>query len=139
MKKILFPLALAILIGGLAIGYFIYNKPHQNIGKSQVDYMITLDSLAKEFQTDQQIAATKYSDKVIVLHGRFGAMSGINMWPVTILLEEGDYLANCELDSLYSSNIPAFNQGDEISVKGLFVGYDELLGEIQMKKCLLVN
>lgn len=139
MKRILFSIATALAIGGLATGYYLYNKPHRNIGKSEVDYMISLDSLAMEFQSNQQTATNKYSGKVIVLQGKFGSMSGKNIMPVTILLQEGGSLANCELDTLYGSDTPAFNQGDELSVKGLFVGYDELLGEIQLKKCLLVN
>ena len=57
----------------------------------------------------------------------------------TIIIKGDQSLANCEMDTLYTNKIPSFTAEEEISVKGLFVGYDDLLGELQLKKCLIVK
>ena len=31
------------------------------------------------------------------------------------------------------------NHGKKVFVKGLFIGYDDLLGELQLKKCSIVS
>jgi len=138
MKRIIFAVFLAILIGGIAIGYYMYNKPHVNVKESKVDITTTVDAILNEFTTDQGTALAMYADKVVLLSGTFGGIANGDGGSVTIIIKGTNGLANCEMDTQYSSNMPSFLAvDDKITVKGLFVGYDDLLGELQFKKCTI--
>lgn len=139
MKRLFIILALVILTGGFTISYFLYNKPHVNVSEGKIDLSTTVDTIAQHFQTDPATAGAKYADKIILLSGKFHSASHGGAKNLTIIIKGSNSLANCELDSLHVKNIPSFEINDDISVKGLFVGYDDLLGEIQLKKCLVIQ
>lgn len=139
MKKFLIVLAFVMIAGGFTIGYYMYNKPHVNVSKKKIDLITTVDSLVHDFQSDYTTSIEKYGGKIILLSGKFHSMSYQENYFTTIIIKGDQSLANCEMDTSYTNKIPSFTAEDEISVKGLFVGYDDLLGELQLKKCLIVK
>ena len=88
---------------------------------------------------DYEKANLKFQDKIILVSGKFSSKSGSENHLITIVLKGENNLANCEMDSLFSNNLPNLQENDEITIKGLFVGYDDLLGELQLKKCFLIT
>ena len=56
LKRILQFGLIAVLIGS-AVGYYMWNKPHEAIGKP--DVFITASELATEFDTDENEAMKK--------------------------------------------------------------------------------
>ena len=132
-------LVFVMITGGFTIGYYMYNKPHINVSEEKMDITTSIDALANDFQTDQEASIKKYADKIMSLSGRFHSISLGQSQFATILLKGSHTFANCEMDTLYTKNIPAFKEGEEITLKGLFVGYDDLLGELQLKKCLVIR
>jgi hypothetical protein len=139
MKRIIIIFLFIVIAGGFILGYYMYNKPHVNVSEEKIDLTTSVDALVNDFQTDQELAVRKYADKIVLLSGQFHSSSQQKNHIKTIILSGSHNLANCEMDTLYSDKIPAFSEGDEISLKGLFVGYDDLLGELQLKKCLVIK
>ena len=137
MKRRLLILILLLLIGGLAMVLYLYNKPHKDIRSANPDYDTTVEKLMQEFGVNPQVAFDKYSGKVLLVSGLVGSVSTNGKGPVTVLLEDGEYRANCEMDSLFNMEKTPLIVGDSVDIKGLFVGFDDLLGELQMKKCLV--
>ena len=128
-----------MIASGFTLGYMMYNKPHVNVSKEKIDLTANVDALVYDFQNDQETAIRKYADKIILLSGKYLSSSQQENHLITMIIEGDQSLANCEMDTLYTKKLPAFSPGDNVSIKGLFVGYDGLLDEIQLKKCLVVN
>jgi len=139
MKKLMIILAFVMITGGFTIGYYMYNKPHVNVSEEKIDITTTIEALASDFQTDHEASIKKYADKIMSLSGKFHSSSSGQSQFMTIVLKGDQTFANCEMDTLYTKNIPGFREGEEITLKGLFVGYDDLLGELQLKKCLVIQ
>lgn len=139
MKKLTIIIASLVITGGVFVGYYIYNKPHVNVKKEKIDLQVTVDEVANDFLSNREQAIGKYSDKIILLTGKFHTQSLSHNNLKTIIVKGSESLANCEMDSLYSINIPSLQTGNDIMIKGLFVGYDDLLNELQLKKCLFIE
>ena len=137
MKQTLAIVAIGIIIAGIVLTYYLYNKPHVNVSKQQVDHEVTLDKLLVEFNTDINAANQKYADKILLLTGVLHSDPGIDKTDFVLSSENG--IANCELDSQYNETLRNYKPGDQLRVKGIFVGYDDLLGELQLKKCMITE
>jgi hypothetical protein len=94
--------------------------------------------LMKEFLTNEGLATSKYLDKIVIVEGILKQNSSANGFTV-VVLEGQNATVNCEMSLEDSHNIDQLNQGDKLLVKGLFIGYDDLLGELQLKKCTIMS
>ena len=123
----------------IVIAYLTYNKPHIDVSNRIADYSLTADELYEEFSEDDVIALTKYNDKIIELAGRLQLISKSDKSISNIVLEGDIAVVNCEMDSLYIFQLESSKEGDHIQIRGIFVGFDDLLGELQLKKCIVVK
>lgn len=137
MKKILVIAVIGIIIAGIVIAYYLYNKPHVNVSEEKIDYEMVLDQLLVEFSTDMNAANQKYADKILLLTGILHTDPETGGTGFVLSGENG--VANCELDSQYIETLKNHTAGDQLKVKGIFVGYDDLLGELQLKKCMITE
>ena len=138
-KKILFTIGGVIVIITLFLGFLYYNKPHVNVYEKKHDYAIIIDDLYVEFQTNATLSIQKYSDKILLITGTLSTISEKNNEHTNIVVKGNRGIVNCELDSLYSQTIWNYQKDDSVTLKGLFVGFDDLLGEIQLKKCIIIE
>lgn len=120
-----------ILIGLLLIfGFFAYNyvyhTQHISIGAETASVTIKASSIAKEFQSNLPSANANYLDKVVVVFGSVTAIDGMN----TIL----DATVNCVMNSPIQPKI-----GQQLSIKGRIVGYDDFLGELKLDQCIIIQ
>ncbi len=133
--KIFFGLVL-VAIGALFVVYRIYNKPHKDIESAKVDYELHLSTLMDEFTSNADEANVKYADKVLMIEA---TMSDIQDGEhVHLFLSDGGMgIANCEM---LDSSTDYYSKGESIKLKGLFVGFDDLIEPtITMKKCSILN
>ena len=133
MKKIarFFVVALAL---GLLVAYYMYNKPHRDIVKADVSEFITLDQMFSEFENEESQAFQQYHNKVVVISARLLSVQPVDGEVASAQLEGATGRANCQLHSSQSVSEWSDQVGDDVKVKGLFVGFDDLLGEIQLKE-----
>ena len=138
-KKHLYLIAFILLVSyGCYIVYSMYNKPHKIISEQTVDYRLTVDEMIKAYTNDETTANATYIDKVVVLEGTLKSITASESSLSIAILEGENGLANCEFSNsdLHLSKSP--NPGDKVFIKGLFIGYDDLLGELQLKKCTII-
>ena len=114
--------------------YFMYNKPHRDITKARVSEFITLDQMYEEFEAQEQAAFQKYHEKVVVVSAELLSVEPVSEQVTSVQLAGVKSHANCQLHSSQSTSDWANQIGKEVKVKGLFVGFDDLLGEIQLKE-----
>lgn len=123
MKKIFLYLLLLALLGA-AVGYYLWNKPHQNIQAASVDANVTAAQLFAAFEQDEAKANEKYLDKIIQVSGRIADSSTGTEGQIKITLESDDPLFGviCELDPLSEHKRTSFLPGETILLKGKCTG-----------------
>jgi len=124
-----------VVVGVLILGaYYMYNKPHRDVVNADVSEFVTLDGIYQEFESNESQALQNYHDKVIVISARLLTAESISEQLASAQLEGATGRANCQLHK--DQNLDDWTSliGEEVKVKGLFVGFDDLLGEIQLKE-----
>jgi len=121
MKKILLIL-LGLGLIGVAIGYYMYNKPVESLENKKPDMEVTAGKVIEDYQSNESTANDLYLGKVIQVNGKVGS----------VVEEEGKKKINidagnpmsmviCELeDAKEADNVQA---GQDISIKGKCTGY----------------
>ena len=124
MRKIIFLLiALLIIVG---IGYTYVYKDHRDIANEEVTFKFKSSELIAELITDDD-AVTRYLDKVI-------SVSGV----VTDANEDNLTLSNdifCKFDIIDK----IVSVGDSMIVKGRCLGFDELLMQVKLDQCQILD
>jgi hypothetical protein len=135
MKKILLLIVALVVIGG-AVGYFMWNKPHENMEKAKVDMAIDAARLFNDYNADENACNAKYLDKVIVVSGKVKESSK-DAGSVKISLETGkDFGVVCTLDETVSHPRTDFPVGETVKLKGRCSGLNL---DVQMDHCVEVK
>mgnify|MGYP001138402094 CR=1 FL=1 len=138
MKKNIITGVLLIILIILGIALYMYNKPHKDIAAAQIDYQLSLSVLFDEFSNNPEDASIKYSEKVIAIEGKMKNLEKNENAIQLFVVDDNGRLAICEMLEFDDTN---FLEGNNVKVKGLFIGYDDdLLGpEIKFKKCTILE
>ncbi len=124
-KKLLIGFLLLFVV--LAAGYFYTYKGHRDIKTEDSAYTLTTAVLSGEFTSNPEMANARYSDKVIEVTGK---VTGADAEAGSITIDEKLYAT---MDK--NQKLPA--QGTAVTVKGRFLGYDDLLEEFRMDQATL--
>lgn len=123
LKKTLFVLLLAFLIGFFAFNYIMHGGG-RDIQAEISAYKVSSSDIKNEFSENVDVATKKYLNKTIEISG---LISNIKDSIVTI-----DETIYCKMISL--ENI---KNNKKTTVKGRFVGFDDLLQELKLDECNL--
>lgn len=122
-NKIIFGI---LLVGMLAIGtYKTIYKPHIQISKEQASFV----GSATEFSKEMYAQENSWLNKVVQIKGTITELSELGL-----VLNHSIF---CQFDKTTSSN--KLQSNDEVTIKGRFIGYDDLLEEIKIDKCSIIN
>ena len=127
MKKNIFIL---IVIGLLVlIGYKYVYHDHRNIEEETAEFKISSENLINAFSTNSSDAEKKYLNRTIEISG---PVSDSNESSIT--LGGGVF---CQ----FTNNLPVESPKETqiIKIKGRLIGYDDLLEEIKLDQCTIVN
>lgn len=129
-RIVLIILAVGAIIAAAAV-YYVYNKPHRDISKEKVDYELSAGEFAAEFDVDADTAHQKYDTKVVKVTGHIEDVSLTHDNRVQLLLK-GGIKAALKDSTIGPEN---FRNNDEVTMKCLYTGYDDLFNEITLKDC----
>ena len=124
INKIIFSL---ILVFGVIIAYHYIYPDHRSISEELVSYTLDANSLFNEFTENSQEAELKYLDQTIIVSG---VVSSINAKSVTI---------SNKIYGQFETLNSDLKVNDPIAVKGRCIGYDNLLEEIKLDQCSIIN
>ena len=119
-----------IFIVLLIIVYAVWNKPHKNYSNTKPNITIDSSNFINEFKTNSTLATEKYLNQVILVNGN-----------VTDRLTKSVVLNNeivCTLDSSSLKALGLIQINNEVSIKGRFVGFDDLFEEIRLDHCFIM-
>ncbi|CAD0009222.1 OB-fold protein [Flavobacterium chungangense] len=127
MKKKLILTILAIVAFGI-FGYcYVWYGGARNVSAEDAVFNVTSKSIIAEFDADIDKSNTKYLEKAIAIKG---IVSKADQKQVIL-----DNTIVCDLKELD----PAIKEDQEITLKGRVVGYDDLMGEIKLDECTVIN
>ena len=126
-KKITILLILISIIAIVAYNYLY--KEHRNIGSESALYSLTLKDLKNDFEVNDSVANVKYLDKTITINGKITSLD----------LSQNEIVIDSSISAKFNSKLHSVNNNDKISIKGRFIGYDDLLEEYKMDQCEVQN
>ncbi len=106
---------------------YIY-QDHRDIQKEQAEFVVSSTSITKEFLQNSMEAEKKYFDKIIEITG---TITEINIKEFTL-----NNIISCQFDSIIKNKIK-INQ--KITIKGFFLGYDDLIEQIKLNQCSVIK
>ncbi|KDN54118.1 hypothetical protein [Flavobacterium seoulense] len=120
---------LILLVIVFAIYRYTYQE-HRNINSEKVSYTITIPELEKEFAANDSMAFAKYQDKTIELTAKITAVDFENK---AIILEN-------KVFATFNDSLPkGIISGKTATIKGRFLGYDELLEEFKIDQSSIIR
>lgn len=135
-KRILLIVALLVVVlGVLALTNFgkIMDWAMKNVDIERKDFKteqaaftISADALSAEFKTNMTAANEKYINKAVLLKGKITDIQ-------SPIISIGNIA--CTMDSTQLEKLSTLKVGDEVKVQGQFVGYNELLEELDFSQC----
>ena len=134
MRRKLF-LQIFVLMAAIVMvaGYLIYNKPHRNILAEEAQFSLPLAEMNQEFLVNEDAAYKKYFNKVVEISGTAVSINEKANKRYDIVLKSQEIIANGEL--IYADDHVEAVINKEVLLKGLFIGYDNLLEEIKLSEC----
>lgn len=128
MKKKVF-IAFVLVALAMTAGYFYMYRGHRNIASEDSAFTLTTAALLKEFTNNPEMANARYSNMVIEVTGQVSGTDG----QAHSLTVDGKIYATLEADQ----KIPV--EGAKITLKGRFLGYDDLLDEFRMDQATIID
>ena len=126
IKKYLPPIFIVLLM----IVYAVWNKPHKNYSNTKPNITIDSSNFINEFKTNSTLATEKYLNQIILVKGN-----------VTDRLTKSVVLNNgivCTLDSSSLKALGLIQINNDVSIKGRFIGFDDLFEEIRLDHCFIM-
>ena len=125
MKKWI-TLMVLIIIGVIAYKYVF--QSHRDIQAEEAAFVLTATEISNEFSINPLQSEKKYLNKTIQVSG---SISNKNNNSITL-----DTNVFCQFSNTIEDNL---NNSAPIKIKGRFIGYDDLLEEIKLDQCSIIN
>jgi len=124
-RKWIFILAFIILAFA---GYKYIYQDHRNIQKEQAEFVVSSKVITNEFSLNPIDAEKKYLNKTIEISG---IITEITKKDITL-----NNAVFCQFTSIINSEL---NSKDTITIKGRFIGYDDLLELIKIDQSIIIQ
>jgi len=134
MKRLLIPLVI-LLIAGLAVAYFFWNKPHRKAEQEQ-GIAITAQELFAAYSSDEKAANARYLNKVLAVSGEvLSAEKNQDGQSVAVLRgESGDDLLSGGVMCTMREKDVAIPPGDKVVLKGICTGF---ANDVHLTDCVV--
>lgn len=135
-KHILFGL-LSLLILGVAIGYYLFQKKTPNAAAYQTDAVVAAEELYATYETDETTANDLYLGKTLEVSGVIKSIENQSDAPTaTIYLDAGGLLGGVACEIAKNEMSGDLATGQNIAIKGICSG---LLMDVVLNRCVILN
>lgn len=124
MRKYWILIAIVIIA---IVGYNYLYKDYRNIESEKVQFSLTAQQMHSEFKNDIDLSQDKYLNKTMEISG---LVSEKNETEITI-----DDKVFCQFSKKITKQ--GIQPNSKITVKGRFIGYDDLLEQIKLDQCII--
>lgn len=121
-------LILVIAIVAAIFGYNYIYQDHRDIESEQAEFTMTSSEINQLFSENSTSAEQKFLNKTIEVSG---LITDINSNDITI-----DDKIFCQ----FSNNLEtSLDKNENIKIKGRVIGYDDLLEQVKLDQCTIIN
>jgi hypothetical protein len=137
MKNV-FKYGLLLALVGAGVGFYLWNKPHENMDRAKTDVQISAGELFTAFAENEAQANETYLDKVIAITGKVREVSNSPEGITKVTLDSGDEMFGviCQLDELSDHQRTDFQPGESVTFKGKCTG---MLMDVVLVRCVEVE
>ncbi len=136
MKRFLLPV-LILLVLGLVIGWFVWNKPHPR-AEDQAGIALSAEALYAAYGENEQTANGLYLNKVIAVNGTLLSQE-VNQDGQSVAILRGapgdDLLAGGVMCTMRDKDVALPNSGS-VSIKGFCTGF---ANDVHLTDCVLID
>jgi len=139
--KNLLKLAAIGIVVGLAVVYYVFNKPHRDVAGEKPSYTVQAKAIFSEYSEDEIAGNEKYGDKVIQVTGIIVDIVKEGTEVSIVLNDEMEGVScalNTETIEKNKEKINSIKVGDIISLKGKCDGFDMIMGVV-LTQCYIVE
>lgn len=128
----------ALLFTGGAAGYFMWNKPHQDLTADAADFTTDPTELFGKFTSDEAAANLTYLNKVVELSGTVAEKKDVGEQGSVILLEvPGEMFGiNCAFEPADAASLASVETGSIVTLRGKV---DGIALDVNLSRCVKVN
>jgi len=140
-KRWVFIVLAVVVVSSVIVGITMYNKPHEDILAAEPDYIVTVNEIVKDFQSQPDSAQTKYGNAILLVNGPLQEISktgnsftffiGDDPMSGVQALMDSSFMAGFEQDKIA--------EGQNVKIKGRFTGFDDLFGTVQINRALVIE
>lgn len=127
MRKKIAIVSIALGLIGFSGYQYVMHGGARNLSTEETAFTVTATAITTEFSTNLESSNKKYLEKPIAISGKVTAVTGTQ---ITL-----DNTVICSLKKLETS----IKNNQSISIKGRVVGYDDLMGEVKIDQCFIIN
>ncbi|MGL2994809.1 OB-fold protein [Flavobacterium sp. TSSA_36] len=125
-KIVLLSLLAIVLLGVTSYSYIMYGGA-RDLASEETAYVVNSTSIIEEFTKNIDVSNTKYLEKPIAISGTITAINGRQ-----III---DHSIICNLKNPDIS----IKEKQKVIIKGRVIGYDDLMLELKLDQCFIVN
>ncbi len=132
-------LALLILGGiGAAIGFTLFNKPHQDLVATESAFQIEAPALFTAFESDEAGANEKYLNQIVEVSGIVQEKNETDNGGINLILRDDVAMfgINCAFLPDQAAKVAKLEIGMQATVKGICTGY---LMDVSLARCVLAD
>jgi hypothetical protein len=135
MKKKIFIGVIIAVVAAIAIGVYLFNKPHQSISGDSPAFILDAKSLANEYETNEAQANSKYLGKVVEVSGSISEKVKDSKGKITLTLQGADLSGvGCEFEPGAQKELSDLHEGEKVIVKGICTG---VLMDVVLVDCVI--
>ena len=129
MKKLLVGISIALsfaILLFIAFYLLVYNKPHVDYIKAEVDIEVSGEKLFMDFKRDALSAAKKYNGKVLLVSGKVNYIENEDDLNIAVMVfDEGFFGDEGVRLNLQKGQEKSLKIGGSNKIKGFCAGYTE--------------
>lgn len=136
-SKTFITILLPLVIFGAIIAVY-YLKQSGSVKNRRAEYQLTSKALNREFLMNDSISNAKYGNKIVELSGVVANIKNSEMHGLVVTLDDVMMGVKCVMDSTVKTLPANVKIGSEVSIKGVCIGSDQLIG-VMLNQCFIVN
>ena len=138
-------LILAALLLSFGYGWYEYHRESKSLSRMNAAFTSEAAQLINEFEAGDAAAEKKYLGKVVEVKGKVRQVEKDSDGHYTLVIGNGETMSaiRCSMDSAINNDLALIKEGQEVTVRGSFTGYQKddtgLLGsDIKLNRSVLV-
>ncbi|MFN8208224.1 MAG: hypothetical protein U0T82_12575 [Bacteroidales bacterium] len=138
--KTILMLLLALILLGVAIGLYMYNKPRPDITKAVPEFVLPALDLSREFIANDSLAGVKYTGHTVQISGSIADIQADSVHGIILTLDDPMAGVRCAMDKVLVplSEKNTLVKGTNVEVKGICAGFDEFFGVV-VNRCVFAQ